>query len=227
VRVVVVHYEAAEAASLAARLRREGFDAEAYPHVGPKGFRELRAHPPDAILIDLMRMPSYGRAMGALLREQKSTRSIPLVFLEGEPEKTALAKQLLPDAGFAKLPRIGAALRRAVERPPGAPVVPDSSAVPFAKKLRLRDGASVGLIGAPEGFTIEGVAAQRGRRDAGVVLVFVKTRAALARELRSFATINEACAPLGLVGYKACAVDATWSAVAVSRRATAAGRRRT
>jgi CheY-like chemotaxis protein len=242
VRVVVVHREAAEAVELAARLRRDGIAAEPYPYQGTKGFRELRANPPDAILIDLMRLPSYGRAMGAMLREGKATRSIPLVFLEGDPEKTQKVKETLPDAEFAPLPRVGAALRRAVTRPPSQPVVPEGP--PVAVKLRLGDGASVGVVGAPEGFTIGGVELQRGRQDADVVLLFVRTVAMLARELRgfaelpqgralwvlwqkrssksagdvTFARINEVCAPLGLVGYKACAVDATWSAVAVARR---------
>lgn len=237
-----MHREAAEAVELAARLRRDGFDAEPYRYQGTKGFRELRANPPHAILIDLMRLPSYGRALAVLLREGKGTRSIPLVFLEGDPEKTKKVKETLPDAGFATLPRIGAALRRAAARPPSQPVVPEGP--PVVVKLRLREGASVGVLGAPEGFAIGGIELQRGRRDADVVLLFVRTVAMLARELRgfaelaksrslwvlwqkqasksagdvTFARINELCAPLGLVGYKACAVDATWSAVAVARR---------
>jgi len=116
-RVAVVSYDAADGASLADRLRREGFDAQPYQHLGSKGFRELRARPPDAIVIDLLRMPSYGRAMGALLRESKTLRTIPLVFVEGDPEKTARVRELLPDAAFATLPRIPPALRRVARTP--------------------------------------------------------------------------------------------------------------
>jgi CheY-like chemotaxis protein len=242
VRVVVVHREIAEAVELAARLRRDGIDAEPCRHLGTKVFRQLRENPPDVILIDLMRMPSYGRGLATLLREGKATQSIPIVFLEGDPEKTKRVKELLPDAGFAPLPRIGAALRRAAARPPVRPVVPEGP--PVAVKLRVAEGASVGAVGAPEGFAIGGVEFERGRRDADVVLLFVRTLAMLARELPGYAElpkeralwvvwqkrsskaagdvtmarINEVCAPLGLVGYKVCAVDATWSAVAVARR---------
>jgi len=241
-RVVVVSHEIAEAVELAARLRRDGIDGEPCRHLGTKGFRELRENPPAAILIDLMHVPSYGRGIAGLLREGNATRAIPLVFLEGDPEKTQRVKEFLPDAVFAPLPRIAAALRKAVARPPKQPVVPQGP--PVVVKLQLREGASVGAIGAPEGFAIAGVEWERGRRDADVVLLFVKTVATLARELRGFAElparralwvlwqkraskaagdvtmarINEVCAPLGLVGYKACAVDATWSAVAVARR---------
>lgn len=243
-RVVVLSYDAADAAALASRLRRDGFEADEYPGTGTKGFRALRENPPGAILIDLMRQPSYGRAIGALLRENKGTRSIPLVFLEGDPERTARAKELLPDAIFAPLSKIGAALRRAASKPVSNPVVPDLTAVPLTKKLRIEEGATIGAVGAPEDFAIEGVTIARGRRDADVVLVFVKSIAVLARELRGFTDlprgralwilwpkqtsraagevsmtrINELCRPLGLVGWKACAVDRTWSAVAVSKR---------
>lgn len=96
-RVVVVHYEAAEAAALAEWLRRDGVDAEPCLQLGGKVLRELRNHPPDTVLIDLMRMPSYGRGIAVLLRESKSTRGIPIVFIEGDPEKTALVREVLPD----------------------------------------------------------------------------------------------------------------------------------
>jgi CheY-like chemotaxis protein len=246
VRVVVVHYEVAEAAALADRLRREGIAAEPYTALGTRGFRQLAASPPDAILIDLMRMPSYGRAMGGMLRKTKSTRAIPLVFLEGDPEKTARVRELLPDAGFASLPRLASALKRAVLTAPAEPIVPQSREVPAGQKLRIPEGATVSLIGAPEGFEAAlGGARVTRSRDGDVVLLFARTAAAIGRELPALAKmlprrlwvlwpkrtsraagdlslprIHDACAPLGLVAYKTCSVDATWSAAAVSRRRT-------
>lgn len=35
------------------------------------------------------------------LRKQKSTRFIPLLFVEGEPEKVAAIRKLIPDAVYA------------------------------------------------------------------------------------------------------------------------------
>jgi CheY-like chemotaxis protein len=247
VRVVVVHYEAAEAAALADRLRREGIAAEPYTALGTRGFRQLSAAPPDAILIDLIRMPSYGRAMGGMLRKTKSTRAIPIVFLEGDPEKTDRVRELLPDAGFTSLPRLAPALRRAVRTAPAEPVVPESREVPAGQKLRIPEGATVSLIGAPEGFeAVLGGARVTRSRGGEVVLLFARTAAAIGRELPGLAKmlpgrrlwvlwpkrtsraagdlslprIHDACAPLGLVAYKTCSVDATWSAAAVSRRRT-------
>ena len=187
-RVVVVHYDLDEAAALADRLRRDGLDAEPYRFLGAKGFRQLRADPPEAVIIDLMRMPSYGRAMGAMLRETKSTRAIPLVFLEGDPGKTALVRQTLPDAVFAPLARLAKATRRAARTAPADPAVPDSRGVPIATKLRIGDGDAVSLIGAPlDSAARPSGASIRRSPDAGIVLLFVKSAAALSRELPKLA----------------------------------------
>lgn len=189
----MIHYDPLEAQALCERVRRDGIDASAYPCRGAGGFRTLSANPPDVIVIDLMRLPSYGRAMAALLRERKSTRAIPLVFVAGDPEKTAQTRALLPDATFADLRQIGAAIRRAAVRKVAHPVVPDSSAVPLAKKLRLRQGSVIGLLHAPDGFEArlsplpEGARTQTMIAGADVVLAFAKSAAALGRELPALA----------------------------------------
>ena len=248
-RVLVIHYDAAEAPILADRIRREDFDVEVYAYRGTAGFRSIRASPPDAIAIDLTRMPSYGRAMGALLREQKSTRGIPLVFIEGDPAKTPLVRELLPDAAITSVPRIGAALRKAIQHPPAEPVVPDPWRVPLAKKLRIREGSAVTLLHQPEGFLEKlgplpkNARLERRVADAEIVLLFAGSVAALGRELPSLARemrpgqtlwvawpkkssrvpsdltvrrIVEMCSAVRLSGYKTCAVDETWSGLAVA-----------
>jgi hypothetical protein len=250
-RVKVIHYEIAKAESLAVRLRREGIDAEAYTSLGTRGFRQLRENPPDAVVIDLMRMPSYGKAMGGMLRETKSTRAIPLVFLQGDPEKTARVRELLPDAQFAPLPRLPAAIARAVRKRNADPIVPQKDKPP-AQKLQIRPGSKVWLIGAPEGFEKVLAPLPSGAtvtRSGGgdVVLLVAGSAATLGRELPratkvlpdswlwvvwpkrsskspaniALGDIMNACAALDLTAYKTCAIDPTWSAVVVSRRRTA------
>lgn len=248
-RVLVIHYDAAEAPILAERIRREGFEAEVYAARGAAGFRVIRAAPPDAIVIDLTRMPSYGRTIGALLREQKSTRRIPLVFLAGDPAKTPLVRELLPDAPIATIARIAAALRKAIEHPPVEPAVPDPSRVPLGGKLRIREGSTVALLHPPEGFLEKlgplpkGARFERCAAESEIVVIFVKSAAALGRELPSLAgemrrgrtlwimwpkkssrvasdltvgKIIEMCSAVRLSGYKTCAVDETWSGMAVA-----------
>lgn len=250
-RILVIHWDPVEAGPLCDRIRREGFEASSYPCRGDGGFRSISESPPEAIVIDLMRMPSYGRAMGALLRERKSTRTIPLVFIAGDPEKTERVRELLPDAIFTDLLRVGPAVRRVIRQAPVEPVVPDGARIPLLRKLRIREGAVIALLHAPEGFEArlaplpEGARLQTGTQDADVILAFVKSAAALGRELPSLARemrksrtlwlvwpkksgglpgnltmpkIRQMCVDVGLIDYKVCAVDETWSGMAVAPR---------
>jgi len=173
--------------------------------------RALRENPPDAVVIDLARLPSQGQAVGIALREQKATRMVPLVFIEADPEKTARVRGLLPDAAFTTWPRIGAALRRALRHPSSSkdatPSFPTHSQVtpgtPLPKKLRIQEGSVVALVHAPEGFEAklaplpEGARVERSMGHADVILAFVKSTArrsgrelaALAREMQAGRTL--------------------------------------
>jgi CheY-like chemotaxis protein len=188
-RVLIVQYQPEQQSSLSERVQREGFVASVYPAVGPKGFRSIRENPPDAILIDLRVMPSYGRAMGALLRDSKSLRQIPMVFLEGDPAKSAKVREVLPDVEIAPWDRLGPAMRRAVARkggPAAAPVHPD---IPLHRKLRIRANSEVALLHEPRGIRAalgelpEGVGFQTEIGDSPVVLAFFKSAGALNKEL--------------------------------------------
>ena len=183
----MIHRDPAEAAECAARLRAQGFEADPYPALGAKGFRNIRANPPAVVLIDLMRQPSYGKAMGALLRESASLRSIPLVFIEGDPEKMESVRETLPDAVFAPWNRIGAALRRSIEGGPRNHLPPRPGSRSLAAKLGISAGSQVALVHAPEDFTLQalpkGVRLQKTIGEAATVLLFYKSAAAFGREL--------------------------------------------
>lgn len=117
--------------------------------------RVLRDGLPDAFVIDLSRRPYSGRHVAQWLRSTKWTRMVPIVFVDGEREKVATIKEILPDATYTSWGRIKMALPRAIARPPAAPVVPPSSIYsgrPTAAKMGLKDGMRVALLGAPPGF---------------------------------------------------------------------------
>ena len=256
-RVLVIHWNAPEAAERAERLRHAGFDADSYAGPGGAAFRALAANPPDAIVIDLSRIPSQGGAAGIALRQRKATRLIPLLFIEGDPEKTAAVRVMLPDAIYTTWTKVGAALRRALRQTPSPPVVPETfagySGTPLPKKLRIRENSVVALLHAPEGFHLKlaplppGVRFERQAGEADVILQFVKSMAALGRELPALArtmrkgrtlwiiwpkktsalagdiaepAVREMGLAAGLVDYKVCAVDETWSGLAFAARAT-------
>lgn len=254
-RVLLIHWNAAEAAERGERLRRAGFDADCFSGPGGAAFRALAANPPDAIVIDLARLPSHGSAVGIAFRQRKATRLVPLVFLEGDPEKTAAVRAMLPDAVYTSWAKIGAALRRALREPPRQPLVPDTFAgytgTPLAKKLRIREGSVVGLLHAPEDFPLKlnplppGVRFENQAKDTDVVLLFVKSSAALSRKMpglvdamrkgrtlwiiwpkKTSALAGDLTEPAvraaglgaGLVDYKVCAVDQDWSGLAFAAR---------
>jgi hypothetical protein len=113
--------------------------------------------PPAAIVIDLDRLPSHGRAVGVVLRRSASARRIPLIFAGGAEEKVARIRQELPDAVFTPWTAIAPSIRRAVKCPPASPLKPRPlmeryEASGLARKLGLKAGMMCALIQPPEGF---------------------------------------------------------------------------
>lgn len=154
--VRLIHWQPAEAAGRIAKLKACGYEVE-YAELDGDGFRALRKSPPAAFVIDLSRLPSQGRDVAMGLRGFKATRTVPLIFVDGEPEKIARIKQILPDATYTTWSRIRSALKSAIAAAPADPVKPASnlagySGTPLAKKLGIKPNSIVALINAPKDF---------------------------------------------------------------------------
>lgn len=251
-RVRLIHWKAEEAAERIAKLKAVGYEVE-YSELDGDGFRALKNNPPAAFVIDLSRMFSHGKEIGTGLRSAKSTRAVPLVFVEGEPEKVERLKAILPDATYTTWSKIRSALKTAIAKPPANPVKPESnlagySGTPLPKKLGIKENMAVALVNAPKDFE-----ATLGELPAGVTLKkkatgkelliiwFLRMRIELEdriREMRELTgeggiwlvwpkqaarkeggmktdltqtIVRETGLANGLVDYKVCAVDATWS----------------
>ncbi len=190
-RVVLFHWNTEEAADRSARLRRAGHHVACVAGSAGTALRSVGGNPPDTFVIDLGRSPSQGCAVAVWLRQQKATRHTPIVFVEGDREKTARVRELLPDATYTSWAGIATALRRALGRArPRDPIVPgtmDSYAgTPLPRKLGIRPASCVVLAGAPRGFDQvlaplpQDVRIRRrlaGRAD--VILLFVRSSAEL------------------------------------------------
>jgi len=155
--ICLLHWNEAEAAERLERLRAAGYEAYHSTLAGPPLLKQLRENPPAAIVIDLARLPSHGREVGAALRATKATRFIPLVFVGGEVEKVARVRALLPDATYTSWDEIGPALQTALAQPPANPVPVASSMDAYAgqalpKKLGIKSGMKIALVDAPPGF---------------------------------------------------------------------------
>lgn len=256
-RIRLIHWNAAEAEERARRLPAGTFAVDC-DQLDPAGLRHLRQEPPDAVVVDLSRLPSHGRDVAVGLRSHKDTRRVPLVFVGGDPRKVAGVKELLPDAVYTSWDQIVAALHEAIASPPTHPVVPASTmagygGTPLPKKLGIKEGSVVGLVGAPDGFETTLGDLPRGavivrlspRGTAGgsldprpdVTLWFTTRRADLESRIAgmcslaekgglwiiwpkkasgvvsdvSQAVVRQTALGAGLVDFKVCAVDATWS----------------
>jgi len=167
----------------------------------PTAWREFRANPPEAVVIDLSRAPSLGRDLALAIRKSAATRGVPLVFVEGEPERVAGVKKLLPDAIFSNWGKIRSALREAVSRPRTAPAVPTSifagyAGTPLPRKLGIKRDAVVALVGAPLSFEStlgdlpRGVKLKKTPRGPNDLLIwFVRSRAELQGRTKAMAAL--------------------------------------
>ncbi|MFO0837713.1 MAG: hypothetical protein U1D55_04240 [Phycisphaerae bacterium] len=257
-RVALVHWKATETAPRVQALRDAGHSASAITtDDGPEGLRALRTAPPDVVVIDLSRLPSHGREVATALRQQKSTRHVPLVFVEGQTEKVAMIRALLPDATYCSWKKIDVAIKQALHKPPRDPVVPDMmeryKRTPLPKKLGIRAGMGVLRIGGPAALD-EAISAfapdvrmlGRAAKNADLILLFAPDRAALANRLTPLcrrlaeggsiwicwpkrasdvttdltdSAVREIGISSGLVDFKVCAIDETWSGLRFARRA--------
>ncbi len=255
-RIRLVHWNPAEAEGRAAPLRAAGYDVVSGPMTDVY-LRGLRADPPDAVVIDMTRIPSHGRDIGLALRQYKQTRHVPLIFVDGDPEKIARVRQLLPDATYGSWRGIRGALRRALNRPaPMKPVIPTSlmagySGTPLPKKLGIRAGMSIRLVDPPEDVeNVLGALPERVKfvrrlgAGAGMILWFVCSRRDLERRVPAIVAsvgtdgiwicwpkktsalagdfgqpeVRAAGLGAGIVDYKVCAIDETWSGLKFALR---------
>ncbi len=198
--VLLIHWKPQEAAARAAALEKAGHDVRLLAPAGMPALRALASRPPDAIVIDLGRLPSQGAAVATALRQRRATRGVPLLFVEGDPEKTARVKKLLPDASYTTWRGLAQAVRESLRAEPKAsPVVPGTmagySGTPLPKKLGIRAGSAIALLGAPEGFATRTLGAlpertavrDHARSAFDVGLLFARSRSELSRRFAAAA----------------------------------------
>lgn len=153
-RIRLIHWRKSEATSHVEALTLAGHKVEHDEQFRPGLMKQWRESPPDAFVIDLSRLPSHGREIAVALRQSRATRSIPIVFCAGEPEKVAALRALLPDAAYCDLPKLPSTLRKALASPLNTPVRPTAMMDRYksrtaAEKLGVKEGGSVAIINAP------------------------------------------------------------------------------
>jgi hypothetical protein len=252
-RVCLLHWSEPEGHERARELAASGYTVEHESRFDPSLLRSLAESPPAAIVVDLSRLPSHGRDVAVALRTRAGTRRVPLVVAGGKGDAVKGLRAHLPDAFYTSWRSIVSTLERALAEPHGDPVVAPSalagySGTPLPKKLGIKEGSSVGLLGAPDEFAQtlgelpDGARLRRGASGADLVLWFVRSVRQLNRGLERYAllevpvwiiwpkqasgvdtdltqnAVRAAGLGAGLVDYKVCAVDETWSGLLFRRR---------
>ena len=148
------HWRADEAPPVIAALRAGGYEVE-YPGDKVKGsWRFLREDPPLAAVIDLTRLPSHGRYVAGEIRASKSLRNIPIVFVDGDPQRVERVRRDFPDAVYTSRSRLVSALKRVkpLAHPVVAPRMMARTDRTTAEKLGIRPGARVAVIDPPADY---------------------------------------------------------------------------
>jgi hypothetical protein len=96
--VFLVHWREAEAEVLAREIRHMGWCVDVESNDGARAGKRITKDPPDVVVIYLTRLPSHGRETGQSLKDFKSTKNIPLVYVDGNDEAIARTRNLVPDA---------------------------------------------------------------------------------------------------------------------------------
>ena len=237
-QVLLVHWNEAEAVERAKLLMQSGVSVAATVSSGGEVMKTLKKSPGiDAFVISLERIPSHGREVGKFLREVKSTRHLPLIYIEGPiPEKNEKVRQLLPDAIYTSWKDLAAVLENV--KPLDNPIVPGwtiNSEKPLIQKLGIRAAMKVGLHGAPEEFEellgeIPDSVRFLERGKADLYFWFVRSVEELLREIPYMSVrcplwicwpkgmgglkqplIRKTAKEVGLVDYKICSISQTWS----------------
>ena len=156
-KVHFIHWKPAEAVPRISTLERAGHTVAYVPPDNSGTLKHIRASGPDAILIDLTRSPSHGKAVGVEARRAGTLRHIPLVFVGGEADKVAAIKALLPDATYCEWPKVAAALTKAKRQTIATPAIPAGSFEqyankPLAIKLGVKPDMKIALFHPPAGF---------------------------------------------------------------------------
>jgi hypothetical protein len=155
--IKLILWNVEEAHERALILKAAGYRVDAMIPSGLNTIHLFKKSPPDAVVVDLSRLPSQGRDFGLFLRHHKQTRNIPLVFVDGDPIKVERIKTLLPDATFARWTNILSSVKNAIDHPPAEPIKPKSvfdayAGASLTKKLGIKQGSVVVLACAPRGF---------------------------------------------------------------------------
>ena len=92
-KLFLFHWEKAGATARAAELAGEGWQVEMEFEEGSRGCKNLKAFGPDVVVFDIAKKAVHSRECGRALRNAKSLRETPFIFVDGTDEDISKAKE--------------------------------------------------------------------------------------------------------------------------------------
>jgi len=99
-KLFLFHWEKEGAKVRAAELAREGWQVEMEFEEGSRGCKNLKAFGPDVVVFDIAQKAVHSRECGRALRNAKSFRETPFIFVDGTDEDISKAKEKVSAAIF-------------------------------------------------------------------------------------------------------------------------------
>jgi DNA-binding NarL/FixJ family response regulator len=99
-KLFLFHWEKEGATARATELKAVGWQVEMEFEEGLRGCKNLKAFGPDVVVFDIAQKAVHSRECGRALRNAKSFREIPFIFVDGTDEEIAKVKAKVPAAIF-------------------------------------------------------------------------------------------------------------------------------
>jgi CheY-like chemotaxis protein len=99
-KLFLFHWEKEGATARAAELAAAGWLVETEFEEGSRGCKNLKAFGPDVVVFDIAKKAVHSRECGRALRNAKSFRETPFIFVDGTDEDISKAKAKVSAAIF-------------------------------------------------------------------------------------------------------------------------------
>jgi DNA-binding NarL/FixJ family response regulator len=99
-KLFLFHWEKEGATARAAELTADGWLVDMEFEEGSRGCKNLKAFGPDVVVFDIAKKAVHSRECGRALRNAKSYRETPFIFVDGTDEDISKVKEKVPAAIF-------------------------------------------------------------------------------------------------------------------------------
>ena len=91
-KIFLFHWDKAGATARAAELAADGWQVEMEFEEGSRGCKNLKAFSPDIVVLNISAKAVHSRECARALRNAKSFRETPFIFVDGSDEEIAKVK---------------------------------------------------------------------------------------------------------------------------------------